>query len=160
MILVSIGTMLPFDRLIRAADAWAARHLDEPVFAQIGGAGAYEPRHMRWSRLLPPAQFASLVDECRLLVTHAGTGSFLLAAEKQRPIVLMPRRAKWKEHTTDHQLHTAQWLREKPGVYVAMDDEELPGAIAAALSGAGAVRPVGPHAPEPFLARIREALLG
>jgi len=159
VILVSIGTMLPFDRLIRAADSWAAQHDGEPVTAQIGG-GLYEPRHMEWSRLLPPAEFEGLVEQCRLLVTHAGTGSFLLAAEKQRPIVLMPRRAKWKEHTTDHQLHTARWLRDKPGVHVAMDDEELPGAIAAALSGEGGVRPVGPHAPEAFLARIREALLG
>ncbi len=158
MILVTIGTMLPFDRLVRAADVWAADH-DEEVFAQIGERGVYEPKHMRWTRLLAPGEFGDLVERCRLLVAHAGTGSFFLAAEKARPIVLLPRLARLKEHTTDHQLHTARWLGEKPGVYVAMTEGELPAMIDRALARAEVVEPVPPYAPEPFLSRIRAALL-
>jgi UDP-N-acetylglucosamine transferase subunit ALG13 len=160
MILVTIGTMVPFDRLVRAADEWAGAHPEEEVVAQIGNQGVYEPRHMRWMRMVGPQEFAELVDKSRLLIAHAGTGSFFLAAEKGRPIVLFPRRAQFREHTTDHQVHTARWLREKPGVYVAMTEAELPGAIEAALARSDVVvDAVPPHAPEAFLTRIREALV-
>ncbi len=160
MILVTIGTMLPFDRLVRAADAWAAAHPEQEVVAQIGEKGIYEPKHMRWTRLVTPDAFAGMVDRSRLLIAHAGTGSFQLAAEKARPIVLFPRRAALKEHTSDHQLQTARWLCRKPGVYVALAEEELAGAIAAALSRPDhVVEPIPRYAPAPFLARIRQALL-
>ena len=160
MILLTIGTMLPFDRLVRAIDRWAGEHAEEEVVAQIGERGVYEPKNMRWIRLAAPDAFAALVDQSRLLVAHAGTGSFLLAAERARPIVLFPRRAAFNEHTSDHQLQTARWLCQKPGVYVAMTEEELPTVIATALARPEiVVEPVPPHAPAPFLSRIREALL-
>ena len=160
MILLTIGTMLPFDRLVRAVDRWAAEHREEQVFAQIGEQGAFEPVHMRWTRLLAPGAFSALVDRSRLLIAHAGTGSFFLAAERARPVVLFPRRASLKEHTTDHQVATARWLGGKPGVYVAMTEDEIPSAIAQALARPdAAVAPVAPFAPEPFIARLREALL-
>ena len=160
VILLTIGTMLPFDRLVRTVDRWVAEHPNEEVFAQIGDQGVYEPEHMRWTRLMAPQEFATLMDRSRLLIAHAGTGSFFLAAEKRCPIVLFPRRASLKEHTTDHQVATARWLGRKPGVYVAMTEDELPAAIAQALARPDAVVDrVAPFAPEPFIARLREALL-
>ncbi len=152
--------MLPFDRLIRAVDAWAGQHPEEELVAQIGTKGSYEPSHMRWMRLVTPEEFGALVDQSRLLIAHAGTGSFILAAEKQRPVVMLPRLARFKEHTSDHQVHTARWLRDKPGVHVAMTEEDLPGAIAAGLAQSSqGVSPMSSHAPETFIARIRETLL-
>ncbi len=160
LILLTIGTMFPFDRLVRAVDRWAAEHLDEEVFAQIGEQGVYQPSHMRWTRQMPQQEFATLIDRSRLLIAHAGTGSFFLAAEKARPIVLFPRRASLKEHTTDHQIATARWLGRKRGVYVAMTEDELPSAITQALAQPDVVVDrVAPFAPEPFIARLREALL-
>ena len=160
MILLTIGTMLPFDRLVRTVDKWAAEHPDEEVFAQIGEQGVYKPSHMRWTRLLAPREFSALIDRSRLLIAHAGTGSFFLAAERARPIVLFPRRASLKEHTTDHQVATARWLGGKHGVYVAMMEDELPSVIAQALAQPDVVADrVAPFAPEPFIARLREALL-
>ncbi len=160
VILLTIGTMLPFDRLVRAVDRWAAGHRKEEVFAQIGEQGVYEPCHMRHTRMMAPQEFAALVDRSRLLIAHAGTGSFFLAAEKARPIVLFPRRASLKEHTTDHQVATARWLGEKPGVYAAMTEDELPSAIARALARSDVVVDrVAPFAPVLFISLILEALL-
>ena len=47
MIFVTIGSMFPFDRLIRVMDGWAAANPGVETLAQIGD-GAYEPAHMRW----------------------------------------------------------------------------------------------------------------
>lgn len=159
MILVTVGTMLPFDRLVRTMDVWAAHHPDEEVFAQIGD-GLYRPQAMGWSRLLSTGEFAAMVGRCSFLVAHAGTGSFFLAAEKSKPLVMLPRRAALHEHTTDHQVHTARWLREKPGIYVAMEEHDLPRAISAVRARPEvSVSSVGPYAPAMFLAQIRSYLL-
>jgi hypothetical protein len=65
-----------------------------------------------------------------------------------------------REHTTDHQLHTLKWLRDRPGVYAAMSDEELDSAIAQAMaSGSIAGAEFTKVAPEPLLRRVREFLV-
>jgi UDP-N-acetylglucosamine transferase subunit ALG13 len=158
MILTTVGTMLPFDRLIRSMDVWAAAHPGEDVFAQIGE-GKYEPQHMRFSRMLSPGEFSELVQKSSLIVAHAGTGSFFLAMEFRKPIVLVPRYARFYEHTTDHQVHTANWLRAKPGVFVALTDEEIPGAIQKAQDQNTQNTSVfSPYAPKIFIDRLHEFL--
>ena len=72
MIFVTIGSMFPFDRLIRAMDAWAAAQPQPAaLLAQIGD-GGFEPGHMRWVRSLPRDAYARAVAEADLVVAHAG----------------------------------------------------------------------------------------
>jgi UDP-N-acetylglucosamine transferase subunit ALG13 len=165
VIFVTIGSMFPFDRLIRAMDAWAASQLEsgqpaggqpgegEGVLAQIGD-GGYRPRHMRWVRSLEREEYARTVAAAELVVAHAGMGSVITAGEHGKPIVLLPRRAAAGEHTNDHQVDTARWLRTRPGIYLADAEADLPDAIAAARAG-GAGAALGTVAPAAFLARIR-----
>lgn len=159
MILVTTGTMLPFDRLIESMDRWAAEHPTETVFAQIGE-GSYVPLNMAWARMLGPEDFADKVAASQIIVAHAGTGSYFLAAEKGKALVIMPRLAANREHTTDHQVHTARWLSNKEGVYVAMSDEDLPDAIDKARQGVDSKEAqFSPYAPNQFLSQIRQFLL-
>lgn len=125
MIFVTVGSMFPFDRLIAAMDQWAAGlgQSRGEVLAQIG-AGSLEPCHMRWVRRLERAEFARTVAGADLVVAHAGMGSVITAGEYGKPIVLLPRRAAAGEHTNDHQIDTAGWLRRRPGIYVA-DAEQI-----------------------------------
>jgi UDP-N-acetylglucosamine transferase subunit ALG13 len=159
VIIVTTGTMLPFDRLVQAMDRWAEQHPSEEVFAQIGD-GVYEPQHMKWARFLAPGEFADHVRRSSLIVAHAGTGSFFLAGETGKAVVMLPRLAANREHTTDHQVHTARWLGSKQGVYVAMTDEELPAAIAMAQApGSPVANQSTPFAPQPFITEIRKFLV-
>lgn len=158
VIFVTIGSMFPFDRMIRIMDEWASKNRSEDMFAQIGG-GAYQPTHMRWTRMIAPNEYKTVVRSSRLMVAHAGTGSVFTAAEFQKPIVLLPRRAAMKEHTTDHQLDTARWLEDKPGIFVAWTDDEVGPQIERAIRSAGTVQSQIPtSAPPEFLDRIREFL--
>jgi UDP-N-acetylglucosamine transferase subunit ALG13 len=151
--------MMAFDRLIRAMDKWAQDHAEHDVFAQIGG-GSYQPRHMRWTSMMSPSKFREAVRDASVMVAHAGMGSFFSAMEMRKPIVMLPRRASDREHTTDHQLHTVRWLREKPGVYVVMSDDELAAAIDKALmAGNVAIGEFQSFASEPFLTKIRQFLV-
>lgn len=159
MIFVTIGSMFPFDRMIRAMDALAgegpARLGEGGILAQIGE-GAYEPAHMRWVRSLDRAEYAACVARARLVVAHAGVGSVIAAAEHGKPIVVLPRRAHLGEHTSDHQLETADWLAAKRGVHVARTEADLAPRIAAALAEKADAGPrIVPTADPAFLARIR-----
>jgi UDP-N-acetylglucosamine transferase subunit ALG13 len=159
MIFVTVGSMMAFDRLILSMDKWAQAHADSEVLAQIGD-GTYRPSHMRWTRMLPPSKFQEVVRNAVIMVAHAGMGSYFVAAEMRKPIVMLPRLALNREHTTDHQLHTLKWLRERPGVYAAMSDEELEFAIAKAMTGGSvAGAEFTSFAPEPFVRRVREFLV-
>lgn len=154
MIFVTVGTEFPFDRLIRAMDDWAAYNPQDPVIAQIG-TGAYEPRHMTWHRRMGRAAFAESVTAAELIVAHAGIGSLVTAGEYGKPVVLLPRRARFGEQRNDHQLDTAARLGGRPGIRVAETEAELGACIAAARAGGG-VEAMGKVAPAPFLARLRD----
>jgi UDP-N-acetylglucosamine transferase subunit ALG13 len=158
LIFVTVGSMLGFDRLIRAMDEWAAHHPTDEAFAQVGD-GRYQPERMRWTRLLPPGEFKATLRQSKLLVAHAGMGSFFMAMEAQRPIVMMPRLAARHEHTTDHQVHTLRWISRKPGVYAANSEAELPGAIERALNDSTAFGRFERFASPAFVARLRESIL-
>lgn len=149
---------MPFDRFIRAADKWAKEHPDQDILAQIGN-GNYIPSHMQWTRMFSPKEYRKIVEKSAIIVAHAGMGCFFFAMEMGKPIVMMPRYASKREHTTDHQIHTVQWLRHKPGVYVAMSDDELAGCIDRAMvEGSVNDDEFCRFAPEPFLTKIRQFL--
>ena len=155
MIFVTIGSMFPFDRLTRLMDQWAAAHPGEDVLCQIGD-GAYVPTHARYERMMTPSAFRETMDKASLIVAHAGMGSAISAAEIAKPIVLLPRRADLREHTIDHQLHTAAWLRNRDGIFVADNDEDLPVMIDKARAATAGQAELSPYAPEAFIRNVRD----
>jgi UDP-N-acetylglucosamine transferase subunit ALG13 len=123
MIFVTVGTQLPFDRMVRTVDAWAGR-CGADVFAQIGP-GRYVPRHMQWTRTLPADECNARIRQARAVVAHAGMGSILTALELGKPILVMPRCASLGEHRNDHQLTTAKHFQEQGRIRVGFDEAEL-----------------------------------
>lgn len=123
MILVTVGTQLPFDRLIEIVDR-VAPGLGEPVVAQTGR-GEFRPRNMEWHAAIPASRFETLIRDARLIVAHAGIGTVLMAQKHLKPLILFPRRASLGEHRNEHQTATAAALEDRPGIYVARSEEEL-----------------------------------
>lgn len=124
MIFVTVGTQLPFDRLVRAIDDWAAARNRTDIFAQIGP-GEYQPRHLKWARFIDAPDFRRHVAEAETVVAHAGMGSIITALEMGKAIVVMPRRADLREHRNDHQLATARHFAAQGRIRVAFDEAEL-----------------------------------
>jgi UDP-N-acetylglucosamine transferase subunit ALG13 len=154
-VFVSVGTMMPFDRLVRAMDEWAADHPDVPVEMQIGR-GAYEPRHARFVRMLPVGDYRARVIAARLFVAHAGMGSIIAAIEAGKPLLMLPRRRAEGEHNSDHQLATAASIGARPGMHVARDAADLQARASALLADAGtAPAPIARFAEAGFTDRIR-----
>jgi UDP-N-acetylglucosamine transferase subunit ALG13 len=154
-VFVSVGSMMPFDRLVQAMDEWAAAHPDVPVEIQIGR-GRYEPRHARFVRLMPVADYRDRVAAARLFVAHAGMGSIISAIEAGKPLLMLPRLHAQGEHNNDHQLATAASIGARPGLHVAADVADLQARATALLADSGAPpAPISRLADPGFTARIR-----
>lgn len=152
MILLTVGTQLPFDRLVRAMDALAP-DLAEPVVAQIGRS-SFAPRHLDARAFISPAAFAPLLAECRLIVSHAGTGSIMAALRHGKPIIIMSRRALLGEHRNDHQVATAAHFAGRTGITLVDDRATLRAAILGPLPA-----PVDEATTRPRLIRTIRAFL-
>jgi UDP-N-acetylglucosamine transferase subunit ALG13 len=148
--------MMPFERLVIAMDAFAANRPDLDVLIQIGR-GKTEPRHARFVRLMPPAEYKAIVAQCRLFVAHAGMGSIITAIEAGKPLLMLPRRQSLGEHNTEHQRATAQSIGNRPGLHVAADEADLALRAQALLqSGSAAPQPIARFADPAFTLRIRD----
>ena len=111
MIFVTIGEQLPFDRLIRFVDNWARCTGRTDVVAQIG-ASDYEPANLSAVDFLKPEEFTHHMREASAIVSHAGMGTVISALELGKPILVLPRLARFREHRSDHQLDTAKRLNQ------------------------------------------------
>jgi len=123
MIFVTIGTQLPFDRLIRIIDKLAPE-LDEEIIAQVYKCG-FTPKNIKTVDFLAPDEFNALFDKARLIISHAGMGTILSALQKDKPIIVFPRIAAMGEQRNEHQLATARKFKKTGSVNVAMNEEEL-----------------------------------
>jgi UDP-N-acetylglucosamine transferase subunit ALG13 len=155
VIFVTVGSQMAFDRLIEAVDRWAQAPGTPAVLAQIGPS-TLTPAHIDWCHALTPAEFNAAVAKAAVIVAHAGMGSVLTAMELGKPLVLMPRRGDLQETRNDHQIATAKWLGARPGIHIAMDEHELPAALAAALASAAGTATIQPYAAPQLLDALRQ----
>jgi UDP-N-acetylglucosamine transferase subunit ALG13 len=123
-VFVTVGSELPFDRLIRWMDRWAGANPHAVVFAQTGPS-SYVPEHLQYCQFLTPAEFTARVKSCDLIVAHAGMGSILTSLQHRKPILVLPRRVHFGEVRSEHQVATAQKLREMNKVLVADTEDDL-----------------------------------
>jgi len=159
LIFLTVGTQLPFDRLVRAMDAWCAEHPEHEVFGQIGDTGrnGYLPRNFPYESFLSPASLDRRIQTAETIVAHAGMGSIITALLNAKPIVIMPRRAHLGEQRNDHQYGTAEAFGKRPLVHPAFTDADLPDSLTKALNCAScACEVLGQFGEERLLNSLRD----
>lgn len=125
---VTVGSMLPFDRLVRAIDEFVASRSDIEAFAQVGET-RHRPRHMESRQMMTPADYRRMFERADVVVSHVGIGTVITASELGKPLVMLPRRMELQEVTSRHQQATARWLAGRPGVHIVSTEAELPARI-------------------------------
>jgi UDP-N-acetylglucosamine transferase subunit ALG13 len=129
VILLTVGTLAPFDRLVSAVDDLVgAGVIRDTVFAQVGNT-SYQARHFEAVPSLPKPEFEARVRESSMMIGHAGMGTIILALEHSRPLLVMPRLHAHGEHVNDHQVGTARKFAASGHVLAAMSVDELPARI-------------------------------
>lgn len=124
---ITVGSMFPFDRLIKIVDDWAVTSRDI-IFAQIGNS-SYKPKNMEYKSIVTPAEYRERCKHCDVIISHVGMGTVILASELRKPIIAMPRKPEIKEVTSNHQVATAQWLKDRKGIIIVNDEFEFKIAI-------------------------------
>jgi UDP-N-acetylglucosamine transferase subunit ALG13 len=112
MILVTVGTHdQNFDRLVETMDRLATT-LEEPVIIQRGSS-SYLPVHTEHFEFTSYERMQELTQEARVVVSHAAAGAIILVLSKGKPLVLVPRLARYGEAIDDHQKQLAIALERK-----------------------------------------------
>jgi len=158
MIFLTVGTQLPFERLVKAMDSWCADNPQETVFGQIASVGGdgYKPCNFEWKEFVEPDEFARKYEEADVIVAHAGMGSIISALTDAKKILVMPRRADLNEHRNDHQLATAARFQSRAGIYVIMDETNLAPSLTGLLTEAMPVNAASQFAEASLVAAIRD----
>jgi UDP-N-acetylglucosamine transferase subunit ALG13 len=142
MIFLTVGSSLPFNRLVMAMDDLVHPAALGDVFAQIGDTD-YRPRNMRWVHALTKSDFDRTLADARFVVSHAGVGTIASAVSIGKPLVVMPRLKTLGEIVNNHQVSTAERFGAAGHVLVAHDVPQLKTCLAQ----------VGTFIPKPRLAQ-------
>jgi len=124
MIVFTIGTSEPFDRLVSVADA-VADACQERVLVQ-GGDSRCRLERAEMVSFVQYDELLKLVSEARIVVTHAGAGSVLLALGQGKRPVLVPRRRHYREAVDDHQVIFGERMASLGLAHVVSDPADLP----------------------------------
>ena len=109
--LVAVGTHRHrFDRLLQVVDRAVEENvLPRPVFAQ-GGASRYRPQNFEVRPYLSRDELVDAIDGAEYVVCHAGSGIISAALRAGHMPLVLPRRARYREHVDDHQVQIVEKL--------------------------------------------------
>lgn len=131
---VTVGTVLPFDRLVNGVAALSPQHgRPARMMAQVG-AGGVRPAGMDTSDNIDFGEMTVLLKRAKVVFCHAGNGSLMSALQAGCRIVAMPRRADLGEHWDDHQQEILRAFAARGVIEVAEDAGDLQPALERALA--------------------------
>ncbi len=124
MIFVTTGSQkFQMNRLIKAVDK-LQEEISEEIFVQKGWSD-YVPTNCRYIDFLNSEQYEKKIEECSILITHAGVGTIITGINAKKPVIVVPRRNKFLEHVDDHQCQIAKAFESKDCVLRCDDVDKL-----------------------------------
>lgn len=128
MIFVTVGHQMPFDRMLGLIDRWSRKHDRHDVFAQTGES-EFRSDFFRCEQWLTPDEYRQRLDECSGIISHAGTGTIIQGLMLEKPILVLPRLARYSETRNDHQVGTARYFDSRGLIMAAYDDDGFSAAL-------------------------------
>ncbi len=126
MIFITLGSQkFQFNRLLAAVDKLIENQIiKEDVFAQTGYSD-YIPRHYNFQKFLNRDEYASVMGESDMVITHGGTGAIIGAVKLGKKVIAVPRLKEYGEHVDDHQLQIVEMFEEMNLISGCRDCGEL-----------------------------------
>lgn len=130
MIFVTVGTHEQgFERLIEKVDDLVRDgKIKEDVVMQIGFT-QYKPKYCKWQKLFPYSEMKEMMQKARIVITHGGPASFIMALQEGKTPIVVPRMAKYNEHVNDHQVDFSLAVNERYKNLIVVEDVENLGNI-------------------------------
>lgn len=130
MILVTVGTTkFPFNRLLKLVDKalLEIKGKKEKLIVQKGiSEYQFQYKNKKVFNEVSYSKFIFYLKKARVVITHGGPGTIFLSLKhnKNKPLVL-PRLRKFGEHTDDHQLFFARFLKRKNLVEIIFNKNQI-----------------------------------
>jgi UDP-N-acetylglucosamine transferase subunit ALG13 len=151
--LVTVGTVMPFDRLVDGVGALSADGgRPARILAQVGQGGA-APAGIDAREQIPFEEMLAILDDANVVFCHGGTGSLITALRAGCRIIAMPRQQALGEHYDDHQREIVSAFAARGLIEVAEGPEELQAALTRAIRGKPRRATTDPA---PLIERLRE----
>ena len=130
MILVLLGTQHnEFTRLLQEIDECIkSKKIDEEVIVQAGFT-KYESKKMRIFDMIPKLDLDEFVERADLVITHGGVGSIIMALNKNKKVIAVPRLHEYGEHVNNHQRQIIKVFSEKGYLIGLQNVEDMPEAL-------------------------------
>lgn len=126
MIFVTLGTQkFQMNRLVKAIDELSEKNVVPDEFFIQTGASTYKPKHCKYVDFMDSKEYAKKIQECDLLITHAGVGTIITGKNANKPVIVVPRLSEFGEHVDDHQREIAEAFSNKKCVLSCENVEEL-----------------------------------
>lgn len=126
MIFIVLGTQkFQLNRLLQKMDEYIEQGLiTDEVYAQIGNS-TYKPKYFDYKEFMDKKEFDTTIAKADVVIAHSGVGTIITAIHAEKPIVVYPRLAKYKEHVDDHQLDIARAFEKKKYVLCCYEEDDL-----------------------------------
>lgn len=126
MIFVSVGTQLPFDRLLHLTESVVKElSIDEPIVCQ-SGPSEFSSTTMTVKKFIDEGEYNTCLTESRLFIGHAGMGSIIKCLDFGVDAVLLARDASLGEHRNNHQFSTCEAFSNVSNlVYMTKEEENF-----------------------------------
>lgn len=137
MIFCSVGTQLPFERLVDYLFKWSNDFNVESknIVIQAGkSVNKKSGSNILVRDFIGESDFSSYFKEAEVIISHAGMGNIISSIELNKPIVIVPRLSTLNEHRNDHQVDSAKRFSNLSSVFVANNYNEFCESLTEALN--------------------------
>lgn len=130
MILVLLGTQHnEFVRLIQEVENGINNGIiKEKVIVQAGFT-KYKSDKMEIFDMISKEELDKYISEANLIITHGGVGSIIMALEKNKKVIAVPRLHEFGEHVNNHQRQIIKVFSEKKYLIGIQNVDDLSEAI-------------------------------
>ena len=130
MILVLLGTQNnSFHRLLEEVEKNIKnKTIQEEVIVQAGYT-KFESKNMKIIDLMSKEELDKYMSKANLIITHGGVGSIIMALEKGKKVIAVPRKHEYGEHVNNHQIQIIKDFTDKGYIIGIENVEDLPEAI-------------------------------
>lgn len=122
-IFLTVGTQLPFPRLIRHFIELIKADASVKVIAQTCEKTSYTG--IQCFEFLPDVEYNKHFSSADIVVAHAGMGTVIQCIEQGKPLIIVPRNYSHGEHRNSHQEETARWLEKENLCSVVWDETRI-----------------------------------
>lgn len=127
MIFITVGTHeQQFNRLIEYIDELKRDEVIKEEIIMQTGFSTYKPRYCKWKSLITYDEMIKNVREARIVITHGGPASFIMAIQEGKIPIVIPRQEKYNEHINNHQVEFTKAVDIKMGnIILVLNIEDL-----------------------------------